>query len=129
MVQDNAELAVLVDVAAGLLPLGLKRLNVLLLSVAQASCADVVGLMQLAKLRALAQLRLDLTSDWVDSRLREQADNLLMALNGIACVEVYTPVETDAQILRAAKARLLDLGLPCPRDIAFGTGTANEPLL
>jgi hypothetical protein len=71
MLWDNAEMVVLTEVAAVLLPLGLKRLGALLLYSTQR--LSVGALMHLAKLRGLQRLTLELFADRVIDGVHDEA--------------------------------------------------------
>jgi hypothetical protein len=117
MVQDDTEVAVLVDVAAGLLPLGLERLDVLLLH--ESKRLRVGMLMQLAKLQGLGLLGVAVEPAGVVAALRREACGLLMAWSGIAAVHVWVPSQGDVEFLKAAESKLLEAGLPCPQNVVF----------
>jgi hypothetical protein len=117
MVQDNTEVAVLVDVAADLLPLGLKWLGVLLLH--DSKRLRVCRLMQLAKLQGLSKLTVVLRPAGVSAALRRDSRGLLMAWGGIAAVDVWVPSQGNVDALKATKKKLRQEQLPCPREMKF----------
>jgi hypothetical protein len=128
MVQDNTELAVLVDVAAGLLLLELKRLDVLLLY--NSPRLHVGALMHLAKLRGLEALSLELLADRVVADLLKDTDNFLMALSDIGVVGLMLRKQEDLDVVEAACARLKGSGLPCPNkvNLSITDNVARQPV-
>jgi hypothetical protein len=117
MPQDNTELAVLVHVAADLLPLGLKRLELLLLH--NSPYLSVGALMHLGKLRGLEALSLKLLAARVIVGVLGEPDLFLMALSDITRVGLVLKRQEDVDIVEAAWARLRESGLPCPREVDF----------
>lgn len=123
-VRDNTELAVLVNVAAGLLSVGLKRLDLLLLS--ESPRLSVGALMLVAKLRGVPLLGLKPLANSIMVGVRKDPDTFLMSLSGNLMVSVMLPEQEDLDAVEAACQRLKESGLPCP-DLVLSITNILQP--
>lgn len=115
MIETPAELVALVDAVDTLLPHGFRHLEVYVIG---SSSVRLGTLTQLAKLRGLPYLILQLDSESADHMVQD-AEGFLSGLSGIQRVHVMGLSSEHVAACVAAQHEIEEAGLPCPKSLTI----------
>jgi hypothetical protein len=115
MIETPAELVALVDAVDALLLHGFRHLEVYVIG---SSSVRLGTLTQLAKLRGLPYLVLQLDSESADHMVQD-AEGFLSGLSGIPRVHIMGLSSEHVAACVAAQHEIEEAGLPCPKSLTI----------